>query len=86
MKDDFILLQDLGEDSLCFEKWLYCYLDYDMVVAMILYWYMFDYIFNNPLLAVALTYAVERFFRWLRAELGEANLAKKAMVDDRFLT
>ena len=79
------MVQDSSEPYPTLERWLYCSLDYDILMVEILFWYLFDTTLGNPMLAIALTYCVERFFRWLRATLGENNLSQKAMVDDRFL-
>jgi len=51
----------------------------------ILFFFIFDGLLNNALLALFATYLVERVFRYIRAELGENNLVDKAHVDERFL-
>ena len=92
----FVLVRDPTENAPAFEANLYCSLDVDLVQLMCLWWFFFDSIFayskhgrldanGNPMLAVALTYVVERILRWLRATLGESNLVRKTFTDERFL-
>ena len=40
---------------------------------------------NNPMLAICISYFVERFLRWLRYFVGEKNLVAKTYTDDCFL-
>jgi hypothetical protein len=37
------------------------------------------------MLSIGIVYIMERFLRFVRAELGQKNLCKKAMVDERFM-
>jgi hypothetical protein len=67
-------------------------MDFDIVLINILFFFAFDNIIRMQtgtdtwsMLAIFLTYCVERFFRWLRGTLGEANLAKKTFTDERFM-
>ena len=92
-KVPFVVVRDQQENAPTFEKTLYCALDWDLVQLMALWWFFFESVTgdpqtgnnSNPMLAVALTYLVERFLRWLRASLGESNLVTKTFTDDRFL-
>lgn len=81
----FKLIQDDSENFPSFESLMYCDLDYQMVLINILWFYLFDYYTYNPLLAITLTYVIERLFRYIRVRVGEANLVKKTMVDGSFL-
>ena len=77
-KVPFVLVRDKQENAPTFEKTLYCALDIDIVQVMALWWFFFESASgnaqtgnnSNPMLAVALTYLVERFLKWLRASLG----------------
>jgi len=50
-----------------------------------MFFFVLDGFFNNTLLAVFITYLIERVFRYIRSELGENNLVAKAHCDERFL-
>ena len=92
-KVPFVLVRDKQENAPTFEQNLYCALDVDLVQLMALWWFFFESVTgdpttgnnSDPMLAVALTYLVERFLRWLRASLGENNLVNKTFTDERFL-
>ena len=80
----FHLIQDWSENFPAFEDFLYSSLDYQIVVMEILWFFLLDSQFANPLLSIAITFVIERVFRWLRASLGEKNLSKKTFIDDCF--
>lgn len=46
---------------------------------------VFDYWWDNTMLSIFLTYLLDSFFLILRASFGNANLAAKTLIDDRFL-
>lgn len=81
----FTLVQDVAEKYPAYERHLYCYLDYDLMILMIGYISLIDIVSQNPMLAICVAYFIERFFRWLRHYLGEKNLAKKTITDECFL-
>ena len=68
-----------------FEKHLYCYLDYDIIILIICMFNLIDMKLNNPMLAIVISYFVERVLRALRAFIGEKNLVSKTYTDDCFL-
>ena len=81
----FALVRDTAENAPAFEETLYCSLDVDLVQLMALWWFLFDSLTGNPMLAVALTYLVEAALKWLRATLGERNLVRKTLTAENFL-
>jgi hypothetical protein len=85
MDSPCVLVQDSFLNSPNYEEFLYCYLDYDIVIVEILWWFFFDKILGNPMIAVALTYLVERLLRYIRGKWGEKNISKKTKVDQAFL-
>lgn len=77
----FHVVRDGAENAPAFEETLYCSLDVDIVQLMALWWFFFDHFLSwGPMVAVALTYFVEGALKWLRAYLGENNLAKKTLT------
>ena len=81
----FTLIRDLSDKYPAFERSLYCHLDYDMLIMIICWVNLLDQLTQNPMLAVCISYFIERGFRWLRGYLGEKNIAKKTITDDCFL-
>lgn len=60
-------------------------LDYDMLILIICFINLIDRQLNNPVVAIFLSYLIERALRWLHGFLGEKNIVKKTMTDDCFL-
>jgi len=81
----FHLVRDKNEKFPGFERNLYCHLDYDMLILIIGYINLIDLTTQNPMLAICIAYFIERFFRLLRAYLGEKNLSKKTYTDECFM-
>ncbi len=64
---------------------MYCSLDYQLVILYCLIFSLFDRVTGSSLIAVFIIYVVEKVLHKLRAYLGEKNLSKKTLIDDRFL-
>ena len=73
-KTPFHLVRDKNINFPAFERHLFCFLDYDLVILIICLINLIDMKLNNPMLAICISYFVERFLRWLRAFIGEKNL------------
>ena len=56
-----------------------------MMILIICFINLIDSRLNNPVLAICLSYLIERILRYLRNFLGERNIVAKTFVDDRFL-
>lgn len=78
------------------DKWpsyrniLYCSMDYDILILQILLFTLFDVIPDNgvplnTLTSMLFIYLIERAMREFRAWLGERNLHRKTLTDQRFL-
>jgi hypothetical protein len=83
-KDKLMLVQDASENFPTFEGMLYCELDYQIVLLNILWFYFFDHWTGNSMLAITLTFCIERILRWVRTTWGEKNLSKKTFISDAF--
>lgn len=87
MEVPFTLVRDFSDFFPSFQENLYKSLDWDLVHLYILYFFLFDGLLagKNPMLAIFLTYVVERVLLKIRQDLGGSNLTKKTLVDERFL-
>lgn len=68
-----------------FSEVLYQSLDFELVILYILWFYFIDLVTSNPMLAIFVVYLLERSLRFFREWLGKSNLAKKSMLDKKFL-
>ncbi len=64
---------------------MYCALDYQLVILYILVFSLFDRITGSSVVAVFIVYVVEKILSKVRAIMGESNLSKKTLIDERFL-
>jgi hypothetical protein len=64
---------------------MYCSLDYQLVILYILVFSLFDRVTGSSVVAVFIVYVVEKALWKMRGLLGERNLSKKTLIDDRFL-
>lgn len=84
-KPAFQLVVDAFDKYPTFERTLYCYLDYDLVIFMICMIAVVEKELENPMVAIFIAYLCERFFMVLRRFLGERNLVKKTFTSESFL-
>jgi meckelin len=68
-----------------FTSTMYCALDYQLVILYILVFSLFDRITGSSVVAVFIVYVVEKILSKVRAIMGESNLSKKTLIDERFL-
>lgn len=81
----FWLVRDPYASYPNFEKMLYMSLDFELVLLYIMWFLFFEEYTENPLLAIALVYIMEKGLKQLRKVLGQRNLVRKSMFDARFL-
>ena len=55
------------------------------MVLYILWFYFIDFLTQNPMLAIFCVYVLEALLRQIRINVGKTNLARKSMLDARFL-
>jgi meckelin len=68
-----------------FTSTMYCALDYQLVILYILLFSLFDRVTGSSVVAVFIVYVVEKILSKVRAIMGESNLSKKTLIDERFL-
>ncbi len=64
---------------------MYCSLDYQLVILYILVFSLFDRVTGSSVVAVFIVYVVEKILCKVRGMMGESNLSKKTLIDERFL-
>ena len=52
-----------------------------MVLLYILWWFLIDNYTQNPVLSLGIVYLIERFYKFIRAYVGESNFVKKSYLD-----
>jgi hypothetical protein len=68
-----------------FTSTMYCSLDYQLVILYILVFSLFDRVTGSSVVAVFIVYVVEKILWKMRGIMGENNLSKKTLIDERFL-
>jgi len=56
-----------------------------MLILIICFINLIDQKLNNPIVAIFLSYLIERFLRWLHRFLSDKNIVKKTFTDASFL-
>mmetsp|Transcript_15923 Transcript_15923/g.42869 ORF Transcript_15923/g.42869 Transcript_15923/m.42869 type:complete len:187 (+) Transcript_15923:100-660(+) len=59
--------------------------EYDLSVFEVLIYSVADLSLKSSYLAAAITFLTWLVVQWIRSALGQSNLAKKTIIDDRFL-
>ena len=81
-KEHPVLIRD---SSQLFSRVLFYGIEYDLVIFDLLIFIMWDLIFHDVFIAALLTYVVAHALMELRTTWGGSNIAKKTLVDERFL-
>lgn len=68
-----------------FQNTLFYGNEFTLIIMDIVIYLMWDLLFKNTLVALLLSYLVNRAIAWLRTWFGERNIARKALIDDAFL-
>lgn len=68
-----------------FERVMWRGIELDLLVWDMLVYCFTDYFQQSPTLAAVVTLVVNMALQWLRTQLGQRNIAKKTLVDERFL-
>jgi hypothetical protein len=57
----------------------------DLLMMEALLYALFDLWFNSTAVSILLTYLVDQAFTYARRTLGQSAVARKTLVDERFL-
>ena len=68
-----------------FQRVFFCGNEFSLLLTDISVYEMWDIIFGNTIVAVLMTYITVKGFEKLKLWLGERNISKKTMVNERFL-
>lgn len=78
------LIRDYFSKWPSFTKILYCSLDYQILILLILLFSLFDRVSGSSIISIGIIYIIEKLLKGFRAWLGESNLSKKTLIDERF--
>ncbi len=68
-----------------FSSTIFLGIEMDLLFLDILAFAAFDLWFNSTSSSILLTYLLYRGIQWIRSHIGQINIAKKSLVDERFL-
>ena len=74
-----------GDADFRFTETLFLGVELDLLLFNILTFAVTDLMYDNTMASIVTTYLAELLVITVRQELGQANLASKTLVDDRFL-
>ena len=60
-------------------------IEYDLLIFLILFYACVDLLFGNTFASIISTYIVDRMIKGIRYHWGKLNVARKTLIDDRFL-
>ena len=79
---DLLFYRDAGQN---FDDLLFCGMEWEWFIMDLFVFQMFMITLDDNFIAMLLTYLWDSILYYIRGYLGDANVAKKAVVDDRFL-
>ena len=79
---DLLFYRDYGQN---FDDLLFCGMEWEWFIMDLFVFQFFMIILDDNFIAMFLTYLWDSLLYYIRGYLGDANVAKKAVVDDRFL-
>jgi len=77
-----IFFKDYGH---CYQETFFMGQDYELFLWNVTIFGLFQLVTGRMMVAIFLTYICDRIARWLRGWMGENNLSKKTLIDDKFL-
>ena len=79
---DLLFYRDYGQN---FDDLLFCGMEWEWFVMDLFIFQLFMMIIDDVFIPILITYIADNILYYIRCYLGDANVAKKAVVDDRFL-
>ena len=73
------------DTTFAFTRTLLLGLEYDLVILLLLFYACVDFLFNNTFASIVSTYIVDRILVAARHHWGKLNMARKTLIDERFL-
>ena len=68
-----------------FENVFYSGKEFEILLFEMLIFVLLDLTVNNIFAAAIITYVISKFLQWVRGKTGERNIARKTLIDKRFL-
>ena len=79
---DLLFYRDYGQN---FDDLLFYGMEWEWFVMDLFVFQFFMIILDDVFIPMLLTYLIDNILYYIRCLLGDSNVAKKAVVDDRFL-
>ena len=79
---DLLFYRDYGQN---FDDLLFCGMEWEWFVMDLFIFQLFMMIFDDNFIPMLITFLFDNVLYYIRCYLGDSNVAKKAVVDDRFL-
>lgn len=79
---DIIFYRDYGQN---FDSVLFCGMEWEWFIMDLFFFQMFMITTNDNYLSLFLTFIIDYLLYYIRVFFGNKNVAKKAVIDDRFL-
>ena len=79
---DLLFYRDYGQN---FDDLLFCGMEWEWFIMDLFVFQFFMIILDENFISMILTYLLDNILYYIRCYLGDANVAKKAVVDERFL-
>jgi hypothetical protein len=86
LKDVALMVKDAFTKWPSFARVLYCNLDYEnLIVKIMLFNFLYAITHKNTIVSIFVVYIIDVLFTRLRSFIGERNIVRKTLTDDRFM-
>ena len=79
---DLLFYRDYGQN---FDDLLFCGMEWEWFVMDLFIFQLFMMVLDDDFISMLITFLIDNILYYIRCYLGDSNVAKKAVVDDRFL-
>ena len=79
---DLLFYRDYGQN---FDDLLFCGMEWEWFIMDLFIFQLFMMVLDDDFISMMITYLIDNLLYYIRCYLGDNNVAKKAVVDDRFL-
>jgi meckelin len=79
---DLLFYRDYGQN---FDDLLFCGMEWEWFIMDLFIFQLFMMVLDDDFISMLITFLIDNILYYIRSYLGDSNVAKKAVVDDRFL-
>ena len=79
---DLLFYRDYGQN---FDDLLFCGMEWEWFIMDLFIFQLFMMVIDDDFISMMITFLIDNLLYYIRCYLGDSNVAKKAVVDDRFL-